>query len=586
MIVTPSTNYTFTIGTGGAGGAANTATGGNGGDSTINFGGLITAGGGTGGARNNGAVGTGGVASGGTTNTNGNPGMAGTTSGGNGGSAPNGGTGGTGSTNAAGNPGNTPGGGGGGGERGGGNQPGGSGARGEIRFTYTVTSPCTSAINLPCGTTNLAGTTVGSSNFTHNSGCLMSNYGAWYTFVGDGQQTTITSTAGAGFDHEMSISSGSCGTLTNIACQDSGLSGGTETYTFISSAGVNYYVYIAYYSSTGTATDTGTFTISRTCTPIVSPANDNCSGAIALTVNPDLNCGTVTSGTVQFATDSGITGSGCFGTDDDDVWYRFVATNTTHHVSLLNISGSATDLYHAVYSGASGCGSLGAAITCSDPNSSILTGLTIGQTYYVQVYSYTSTTGQNTTFNICIGTPPPPPSNDNCSGAITLTVNPDTSCAVVTAGTVASATDSGIAGSGCFGTDDDDVWYRFVATNTTHYVNLLNVTGSATDMYHAVYSGASGCGTLGAAILCSDSDSSIVNGLTIGQTYYVQVYTYTSTGGQTTNFNICIGTPPPPPSNDNCSGAISLTVNTDLSCTTTTAGSVASATDSGIAGSG
>lgn len=444
---------------------------------------------------------------------------------------------------------------------------------------------CATATTLPCGTTSLAGTTVGSPGTpAHGSGCTMSNYGAWYTFVGDGQQTTISSTAGAGFDHEMSISSGSCGSLTNIACNDSGLSGGTESYTFIATAGVTYYVYIAYWSSTGTSTDTGTFTISRTCTPIVSPPNDNCGGAVALTVNPDLNCGATTSGSLSFATDSGVTGSGCGGTDDDDVWYSFVATSTVHHVELLNVAGSTTDLYHAVYSGT--CGTLGAALVCSDPNSSIVTGLTIGNTYFIQVYSWTSTTGQNTTFDVCVGTPPPPPGNDNCAGAIALTVNPDTLCGVTTAGSIASATDSGVAGSGCGGTDDDDVWYSFVATNTTHFVSLLNVTGSTTDMYHAVYSGASGCVSLGVALVCSDANNSTVTGLTIGQTYYVQVYTWTSTGGQTSSFDICIGTPPPAPGNDNCSGAIALTVNPDVSCSITTAGSIASATDSGVAASG
>ncbi|UGS23106.1 hypothetical protein [Flavobacterium channae] len=83
-------------------------------------------------------------------------------------------------------------------------------------------------------------------------------------------------------------------------------------------------------------------------------------------------------------------------------------------------------------------------------------------------------------------------------------------------------------------------------------------------MYHAVYSGASGCGSLGAALVCSDSDSSIVNGLTIGQTYYVQVYTYTSTGGQTSNFNICIGTP--------CNGNGPGTGTTDLGCPSVVSG--------------
>ena len=165
ITVTPLTNYTFTIGTGGGGGAAGAATGGPGGDSTINFGGLITAGGGAGGARNSGTAGTGGTGSGGTINTNGNPGIVGGLSGGNGGSAPNGGTGGTGSTNGAGNAGNTPGAGGGGGERGGGgSQAGGSGARGEIRFTYTIPA---------CTGTPVAGTTtvspssgVGGSSYT------------------------------------------------------------------------------------------------------------------------------------------------------------------------------------------------------------------------------------------------------------------------------------------------------------------------------------------------------------------------------------------------------------------------------------
>ncbi len=418
---------------------------------------------------------------------------------------------------------------------------------------------CATATSLPCATTNLAGTTVGSSNTAHGTACTMSNYGAWYNFVGDGQQTTISSTAA--FDHEMSISSGSCGTFTNLACRDSGLSGGTETYTFTTSAGVNYYVFISHYDSSSTTT--GTFTISRSCTAApIPPANDNCAGAIALTVNPDLSCGTVTAGTVLAATNSGVA-SGCSGTADDDVWYSFVATSTAHQVSLLNVAGSATDMYHAVYSGASGCGALGAALVCSDNNTSTIGGLTIGQTYYVQVYTYTSTTGQTSTFDICIGTPPPPPANDNCAGAIALTVNPDLSCGTVTAGSVAAATNSGVASS-CFGTDDDDVWFSFVATNTTHQVSLLNVAGSTTDMYHAVYSGASGCGSLGAALICSDNNTSTIGGLTIGQTYYVQVYTYTSTTGQTSTFDICVGT--------TCNGSGPGTGTTTLGCPTVISG--------------
>jgi len=123
---------------------------------------------------------------------------------------------------------------------------------------------CVDAIALPCGTTNMAGTTVGTTAKTI-TGNTASNYGVFYTFTGDGRETTITSTAGTGFDHSISIFTGSCTDLTFVTKQDGALSAGTETYTFTTVSGTTYYVYIAYYSTSGTATNTGTFTISRTC---------------------------------------------------------------------------------------------------------------------------------------------------------------------------------------------------------------------------------------------------------------------------------------------------------------------------------
>ena len=97
------------------------------------------------------------------------------------------------------------------------------------------------------------------------------------------------------------------------------------------------------------------------------------------------------------------------------------------------------------------------------------------------------------TFDICVSTPPPPPANDNCAGAIALTVNPDYLCGSVTSGAVQSATASGIS-STCGGTPDDDVWFSFVATSTQHRISILNAAGSVTDMYHALFTG--GCGGL------------------------------------------------------------------------------------------
>jgi len=136
---------------------------------------------------------------------------------------------------------------------------------------------------------------------------------------------------------------------------------------------------------------------------------------------------------------------------------------------------------------------------------------------------------------------PPPPANDVCAGAYPLTVNPTSICTMVTAGTVQSATASTNPVVCTGGAADDDVWFTFVATNTTHYISLTNVVGSVTDMYHAVYSGTCGAFT---NLLCSDPDNSVATGLIVGNTYYVRVYTYTAVSNQNTTFNVCITSPP------------------------------------------
>jgi hypothetical protein len=130
--------------------------------------------------------------------------------------------------------------------------------------------------------------------------------------------------------------------------------------------------------------------------------NDEACCATPVPVNTGTTCTLTTPGTVANATPS-FNANTCGGTDDDDVWFSFVATSTQHDISLLNVAGSTTDLYHAVYAGT--CNSTGVALVCSDPNNSSVAGLTPGNTYYIRVYTYTSTGGQNTTFDVCITSP-------------------------------------------------------------------------------------------------------------------------------------------------------------------------------------
>jgi hypothetical protein len=137
--------------------------------------------------------------------------------------------------------------------------------------------------------------------------------------------------------------------------------------------------------------------------------------------------------------------------------------------------------------------------------------------------------------------PPPPPANDNCAGATPLT--PGNSC-IATAGTSAWATASTPATT-CGGTADDDVWYSFVAANTTQ---IITVTGSASyDAVLGVFSGT--CGAL-TNLYCRNltgvggTETVTAAGLTVGATYYVRVYSWGATVPATTTFNICITNPP------------------------------------------
>lgn len=311
---------------------------------------------------------------------------------------------------------------------------------------------------------------------------------------------------------------------------------------------------------------------------IAQPSNDDCDMPTSLTVNTDLNCTSFGSGTVLDATASAVPDV-CPGDFGDDVWFSFVSTNTTHIITIQNIMGSTTNLNHEVFSGT--CSNL-IRVYCSEANSSVASDLTLNKIYYVRVATETATPGQNTTFDICITTPPPIPNNDDCEGAIALTMNSDLLCGNTTAGKVGGATTSSTATScSSFGTFDDDVWFSFQATQTAHQISLLNISGSTTDLAFEIFGGSSDCSSL-FSIACGNMDVISIGGLLVGQTYFVRVATQTATAGQNTTFDVCVGEFPPPPSNDDCSGATALEHTS--SCNPTT-GNIGSATDSGQAAS-
>jgi len=254
---------------------------------------------------------------------------------------------------------------------------------------------------------------------------------------------------------------------------------------------------------------------------VAPPANDDCANASTLTVNDDFLCSNKTAGTLVDATaTTGI--SGCAGLPDnanDDVWYKFVATDTSHKIELLNIAGSDTDLYYMVFDGgATGNCNTMSGIFCGSTNPGTPINLTIGNTYFINVFTNDDAAGATTTFDICVGTAPIAPSNDDCANAEAI-VLPFTT----TTYDASSATNNSgfITASGCIDMNDG-VWYTLTGDGGDI---TITVKPEFWDAAIAVYEGS--CGTF----TCVDDNNVSPSGFTetlvftstLSTVYYINI---------------------------------------------------------------
>ncbi len=432
-------------------------------------------------------------------------------------------------------------------------------------FTICITTPplpptnddCVNAISVThqaAGScTTISGTVAGATQSI--AACIGSGTtDVWYSF--EATSTSAIINRNANFDSVLEVFSGICGSLTSLVCKDA------ETSTTVTglTAGTTYFYRIYYYSSGNPTTPTFTTCVTTPIPPPSPPANDDCPNAISVIHQVGNSC-TNTSGTVAGATQSI---AACVGSGTTDVWYSFEATST---LAIINRNAN-FDSVLQIFSGT--CNSR-TSIICKDPETSTtITGLTVGTTYFYRIYYYFSGLPANPTFTTCVTTPPPPPANDDCVGSILLTHEGFGNC-TTRSGTVSSATRSLL---GCTGTADDDVWFRFVATSATADIRV----NWNEDEVVQVFSSSGDCSSL-VSTNCQNTPqgSVLATSLTIGDTYFIRVYSFSSSLPTYPSFSICVTTTGTS-INDLCNNSINIPHQTAGRCDLV-AGTVATATE-------
>ncbi len=292
---------------------------------------------------------------------------------------------------------------------------------------------------------------------------------------------------------------------------------------------------------------------------LCGPANDLCSGAIAVT------CGSTTSGTTVGSTADDAP----FGTAyvSEGVWYVLAGTGDEVTASTCDAADFDTEIVIATGS----CGNLTYLANndddftnCTGNTSQVTFDTEVGTDYYIYVGDYFGSDvgpgGNEGTFDLSITcTPPPPaPSNDDACSAEPLALGangPFTNVgATVEGGTeVIPGGGTGVSGS-CQSQDgwcsfsltlENTIWFSFVAPASGNVI--VSTDGSDFDTQLAVYSAVS-CQDLvsGTAVLEGANDDNpdalgstltsevVLCGLTPGETYFVQVDGYDGEEGDAT----------------------------------------------------
>lgn len=251
--------------------------------------------------------------------------------------------------------------------------------------TVTVNSSCTFSTFTNAGSTN-------SSGISAHTCEVNANNDVWFKFVAPTSGKIEANTqAGSLTDAVMSVYSGTCGSLTSIACDDD-LGAGNMPILQVNglTPGTTYFVRIS-----GFAQQTGTFGI---CLKEIIANDEPCN---AILLNSATSCNFVNYTNTGATNTSGVSAHTCEVNANNDIWFKFTAPSSGV-IEANTQAGTLTDAVMSIYSGT--CTSL-TSIACDDDlgagNMPILQNLNVtpGSIYFVRISGFAQQTG---TFGICI----------------------------------------------------------------------------------------------------------------------------------------------------------------------------------------
>ena len=320
---------------------------------------------------------------------------------------------------------------------------------------------------------------------------------------------------------------------------------GTPSYQIIGlSEATSYEVYLM--------SDCGSGDTSEVVGPISTAtvvSNNDCTNAMNLTVYDSSSAlgNEITQNTLYATASTAATNPSCDGYGTNlDVYYTFTVPAGVDTVVMETGGDKGGEIEAALYDS---CG--GTELAC-EGNSDIktFTGLTSGSTYIIQAWHDDFNAGE---FNLLLYYPP---ANNDCAGAIDLTVyTPAALAGNETAGSTLFATPSSLAHTSCDGYGDNmDLFYTFTVPAEETSVSVI--TGGTTGGFleAALYDSCGGTEIACIPVWSTPKPVKTFTDLTPGATYTLQVWH--DAGANQGDFTIGVVAP----INDECDASIDLTV--------------------------